>query len=204
VISGSEDESELLDSIVVTARSRKRVQNPGEHIQTSSEGGGRTSTCPSKSSILVRVPSSKLSRADVFEGQGTSDQILSVNCAEEYALASEFSNSEALEPHSLTEAKYGADWLLWKSAVEEGLATLKVASTWELVFPLEGANIVGSEWVFHRKKDASVTVVRYKARLVAQEFSQVPSVNYFNLGLSSCFARQTDPPFPYTYKPFFY
>ena len=39
---------------------------------------------------------------------------------------------------------------------------------------------MGSKWVFKVKKDASGNVVRYKACLVAQGFSQVPSVDYFD------------------------
>ena len=176
-ISSSEDESEMLDSIVVQPRSRKRVPSSGNNILSNSGGGGRTSMRPSQSSIPVRTPSTKSSRADTFEGQGTSDQLMSVNCAEEYALASEISDAEALEPRSLTEEKFRADWPLWKSAIEEELASLKAAGTWELVFPPEGANIVGSKWVFRAKKDASGAVIRYKARLVAQGFSQVPGVD---------------------------
>ena len=40
--------------------------------------------------------------------------------------------------------------------------------------------MVGSKWVFRAKKDAAGNVVRYKARLVAQGFSQVPGVDYFD------------------------
>jgi len=42
-----------------------------------------------------------------------------------------------------------------------------VAGTWELVNAPEGANIVGSKWVFRARKDAAGNMVRYKARLVA-------------------------------------
>ena len=61
-----------------------------------------------------------------------------------------------------------------------GLETLRQAGTWELASAPKGANIVSSKWVLHTKKDAAGNVIRYKARLVMQGFSQVPDVDYFN------------------------
>jgi len=52
--------------------------------------------------------------------------------------------------------------------------------TYKLVEPPTDANIVGSKWVFWAKKDVGGTVVHYKGCLVAQGFSQVPGINYFN------------------------
>jgi hypothetical protein len=72
------------------------------------------------------------------------------------------------------------DWELWKQAMEEELTMLGDAGTWELVDPPFGANIVGSKWVFKAKKDAAGSVICYKAHLVAQGFSQVPGVDYFD------------------------
>ena len=40
--------------------------------------------------------------------------------------------------------------------------------------------MVGSKWVFRAKKDAMGKIICYKARLVAQGFSQVPGVDYFD------------------------
>lgn len=125
----------------------------------------------------VRNPSQKA--RDVLEGRA-------VTLAEElewedvHALATEMEEVEALEPASLKEARERADWELWKKAMEEELTMLKDTGTWELVDPPQGANIVGSKWVYKAKKDAAGNVVRYKARLVAQGFSQVPGVDYFD------------------------
>ena len=92
----------------------------------------------------------------------------------------QMSEMEGLEPQSLAAAKKSPDWPAWEKAIHEELDTLKAAGTWETVSPPEGANIVGSKWVFKAKKDAAGVVVRYKARLVAQGFSQVPGIDYFD------------------------
>ena len=98
----------------------------------------------------------------------------------EYALATEISNAEALEPRTLTEACARVDWPLWNEAIHEELEMLCSAGTWVFEAAPLHANIVGSKWVFKAKKDAVGNVVRYKACLVTQGYSQVPGVNYFN------------------------
>ena len=96
----------------------------------------------------------------------------------EFAFAAETADAEALEPRSLAEAKHRPDWPLWERAIEDELATLKVAGTWRLEEAPPGANIIGSKWVFKAKKDAAGNIARYKARLVAQGFSQIGGVDY--------------------------
>ena len=66
------------------------------------------------------------------------------------------------------------------NAMKEEITMLEAAGTWELVDAPAEANIVGSKWVYKAKRDAAGNVVRYKARLVAQGFSQVPGVDYFD------------------------
>ena len=106
--------------------------------------------------------------------------MMNVDLQDEYILATEISNAEALEPRTLTEAKWRPDWTLWETAIHKELDTLHKAGTWELAKAPPGANIVGSKWVFRAKKDAAGNVVHYKARLVTQGFSQVPGVDYFD------------------------
>lgn len=125
----------------------------------------------------LRTPSPKAK--DILEGRA-------VMVAEEleweevWVFASETGEIEALEPTSLKDAQQRTDWPLWKRAIEEELGMLTDAGTWELTEAPKGVNVVGCKWVFKAKKDAAGNVVRYKARLVAQGFSQVPGVDYFD------------------------
>ncbi|PPQ85111.1 hypothetical protein CVT26_005400 [Gymnopilus dilepis] len=123
---------------------------------------------------------SRCAESYVLEGEGTSDWIMVGEGDEEYGMAVEISETEALEPRDIREARRRPDWPLWEKAIQEELDVLKGAGTWDLVDAPSDANIVGSKWVFCAKKDAAGNVVRYKARLVAQGFSQVPGVSYFN------------------------
>ena len=101
-------------------------------------------------------------------------------CEDEHTFTTEIPEAEALEPRNLKEAKSHSDWLLWERAIEEELKALREAGTWEVVNLPKDANVVRSKWVFKAKKDASRNVIQYKARLVAQGFSQVPGVDYFD------------------------
>ena len=103
---------------------------------------------------------------------------MAANFPDEYAMLAEISEKEAFEPWTLTEAR--PDWPLWERAIEEKLDTLWKAGTWELTEAPSGANIVGSKWVFCAKKDAAGNIIQYKAHLVAQGFSQLPGVDYFD------------------------
>jgi Reverse transcriptase (RNA-dependent DNA polymerase) len=98
----------------------------------------------------------------------------------EYALAAEVSEAEALEPCTLAKARTRSDWLLWENTIQEELDMLHKAGTWTLEEAPPGANVIGSKWVFKAKKDAAGKVVRCKACLVTQGFSQVPGVDYFD------------------------
>ena len=115
-----------------------------------------------------------------LKGEGTADWMMVANFAEEYAMAAEISDAKALEPRSLAEAKHHPDWPLWEKAIYEELVTLKEMGTYELIGPPTDANIVNLKWVFWAKKNAGGTVICYKGCLVAQGFSQVSGINYFD------------------------
>ena len=53
--------------------------------------------------------------------------------------------------------------------------------TWTVVELPPGKVAIGSRWVFKLKRNPDGTIDRYKARLVAQGFSQRPGFDYFEV-----------------------
>ena len=67
-------------------------------------------------------------------------------------------------------------WPQWLAAMEEEMRCIKELGTWDLVPKPGDTNIVSCKWVYKLKCDEKGQVSRYKARLVAQGFTQVPGV----------------------------
>ena len=64
------------------------------------------------------------------------------------------------------------------SAMEKEIESLRKNDVWELADLPKGRKAVGSKWVLKIKTDAEGSVERFKARLVAQGFSQKPGIDY--------------------------
>ena len=82
------------------------------------------------------------------------------------------------EPRTYQEAlnsSYRDDWL---TAIRNELASLIKAHTWRYVQRPSTANLVGCRWVFKIKRDKDGNMHKFKARLVAQGFTQVYGIDY--------------------------
>jgi hypothetical protein len=67
----------------------------------------------------------------------------------------------------------------WLEAMHDELNNFERNQVLELVLRLtEEHNVIGTKWIFKNKQDANGVVVRNKARLVAQGYSQVEGIDY--------------------------
>ena len=67
----------------------------------------------------------------------------------------------------------------WEKAMSDKLAQLNETGTfvWVPTAPA-GKTVIGSHWVLKEKCDAEGKLVKHKARIVAQGFSQVPGQDF--------------------------
>ena len=118
-------------------------------------------------------------RAPIPETAKQDDQ---TNLAEELFLGTTFLTTEEDLPKSYEEAINGPEADQWKEAMDAEMGQLKEMGTWEKVELPEGRQAIGCKWVFLRKRDEHGNIIKYKARLVAQGFSQKPGVDYSDNG----------------------
>ncbi|GJV02113.1 putative ribonuclease H-like domain-containing protein [Tanacetum coccineum] len=66
----------------------------------------------------------------------------------------------------------------WIDAMQEELLQFKLQEVWTLVDLSHGKRAIGTKWVFRNKKDGRGIVIRNKARLVAQGYTQEEGIDY--------------------------
>ncbi|CDO72947.1 hypothetical protein BN946_scf185002.g132 [Trametes cinnabarina] len=82
------------------------------------------------------------------------------------------------DPQSLAEAQARSDWPEWKAAMDREIEQLQRLGTYTLVPCPPDRKPIGCKWVFRLKRDADGRIIKHKARLVAQGFSQIPGIDY--------------------------
>ena len=85
-------------------------------------------------------------------------------------------------PKNFDEAIEGDEGEKWKGAMEDELGNIDKMGTWELVDLPAGRTPIGCRWVYAKKTNEKGEIVKYKARLVAQGFSQKPGIDFSNNG----------------------
>ena len=91
-----------------------------------------------------------------------------------------FSCVSSIEPKKIDEALLDFDWV---NAMHEELNNFTRNQVWELVERPKNHNMIGTKWVYRNKQDKDWIVVRNKARLIAQGYTQVEGLDF---GETSC------------------
>jgi hypothetical protein len=77
----------------------------------------------------------------------------------------------------MTECKRCLDWNKWKEIIEAELNSLKKRKVFTDMVPTPPRIFpVGFKWVFIQKRNENNEVVRYKAKLITQGFTQRPGI----------------------------
>lgn len=82
------------------------------------------------------------------------------------------------DPMTYKEAMSSEKHHEWAKAINEEIKSIEENKTWTLTNLPPGRKSIGSKWVFKSKRDENGDITRYKARLVAQGFTQKFGVDY--------------------------
>ncbi|XP_073831708.1 uncharacterized protein [Musca autumnalis] len=89
-----------------------------------------------------------------------------------------WSVNEVMEPKTYKEAIESEEKVQWLQAMQEEIEAMKNNKTWELATLPEGRSAIGCKWIYKLKRNENGDICRFKARLVAQGFSQKYGVDY--------------------------
>ena len=96
-----------------------------------------------------------------------------------YSVAIGIMFSNDIEPRSVDECQCRTYWSNWKQAIPVELNSLAKRKVFGPIVPTAPrVKPVGYKWVYVRKRNEKNEIMRYKARLVAQGFSQRPGIDY--------------------------
>ncbi|GJR14784.1 putative ribonuclease H-like domain-containing protein [Tanacetum coccineum] len=93
-----------------------------------------------------------------------------------------------IEPKKVIQALTDPSWI---EAMQEELLQFKLQKVWTLVDLPKGKRAIGTKWVYRNKKDERGIVVRNKARLVAQGYTQEEGIDYDKMDVKSAFLYGT-------------
>ncbi|KAH9697830.1 hypothetical protein KPL71_023776 [Citrus sinensis] len=79
---------------------------------------------------------------------------------------------------SYNEALIDRDVKFWKKAMNQEMESLYSNKVWELVEAPNGVKPIGCKWIYKRKKGVDGRVETFKARLVAEGFTQKEGIDY--------------------------
>lgn len=167
-----EQGAKLLDRWPIKTLSTKRKAPAGEP-----KPRGRPRKYPAEPTVVDPPPQT----APIESTSATKDSL--VSCLPirnlEQAMSITESNSKIHKPglydKAVNDPIHGRRW---QEAIKDELQNLENHHTWEYEELPLGRKAIGSKWVFKVQYHPDRSVARFKARLVAQGFSQVPGIDF--------------------------
>ncbi|GJW98579.1 putative ribonuclease H-like domain-containing protein [Tanacetum coccineum] len=89
-----------------------------------------------------------------------------------------------VEPKKIIQALLDPSWI---EAMQDALLQFKLQKVWTLVDLPNGKRPIGTKWVFRNKKGERGIVIKNKARLVAQGYTQEEGIDYDEIDVKSAF-----------------
>ncbi|GJR44123.1 ribonuclease H-like domain-containing protein [Tanacetum coccineum] len=162
--SNNADDQEMIDS------STQDVNTARPSINTASENINTGSSNINTASHIPNDPSMQSLEATCIFDDAYDDR-------EEVGAKANISNLETTmnEPKKVIQALDDPTWI---EAMQEELLQFKLQKVWTLVDLPNGKRAIGTKWVFRNKKDERGIVVKNKARLVAQGYTQEEGIDY--------------------------
>nr|KAJ0191977.1 hypothetical protein LSAT_V11C800434060 [Lactuca sativa] len=175
------DEADISDSIIPVPSSLN--QDTAARSSNNSSGADETLEAEDSPATDDSSVSNSLESASVFEHRyHPVDQIIG-NIHDGVRTRSRVSNNfcmyvnfvSMILPDKIHSALQDADWI---KAMQEELNKFERHKVWTLVPRPSGKTITGTRWVYRNKVDKDGIITRNKARLVAQGFTQIESIDY--------------------------
>nr|GEU95753.1 uncharacterized mitochondrial protein AtMg00810-like [Tanacetum cinerariifolium] len=125
------------------------------------------------STLETNIPVSPIPTTKVHKDHPVNQIISDLNSAPQTRSMTRMVKEQ--EPKKVFKALKDPSWI---KAMQEEILQFKLQKVWVLVDLPKGKRAIGSKWVFRNKKDEKGTVIRNKARLVAQEHTQEEGIEY--------------------------
>ena len=82
------------------------------------------------------------------------------------------------DPKTYTEAMAHPDADMWDTTCEEEKRSFEVMGVYDVIPRPEKRKVLGSKWVLRIKRGPDRTILKYKACVVMQGFTQIEGVDY--------------------------
>ncbi|XP_040363426.1 uncharacterized protein LOC121049643 [Rosa chinensis] len=167
--STDEEEEEISDNIFEPAPIQRKGFKQVQKDHSSQDIIGNLTDGPT----TRRKATAQVSTSEVSEGNVLlcfiTENLLSMN------IISHFGFVSIVEQKNIKAALLDDNWI---SAMQDELNQFTRNDVWYLVPRPSKCNVIGTKWIFRNKSDEKGNVIRNKARLVAQGYSQVEGLDF--------------------------